>query len=50
VATSPRRTGSSPIAESQLAKRAYPAGRWYAGLRPVKLEMKAGVLAELARG
>ena len=28
----------------------WSSARWYAGLRPVKLEMDHGVLAELARG
>jgi putative transposase len=28
----------------------WSSARWYAGLRPVKLEMNEGVLAELARG
>ena len=28
----------------------WSSARWYAGLRPVKLEMDKGVLAELARG
>jgi putative transposase len=28
----------------------WSSARWYAGLRPVKLEMDRGVLAELARG
>jgi putative transposase len=28
----------------------WSSARWYAGLRPVKLEMDEGVLVELARG
>jgi putative transposase len=28
----------------------WSSARWYAGLRPVKLEMDRGVLSELARG
>lgn len=28
----------------------WSSARWYAGLRPVKLEMDTGVLVELARG
>jgi hypothetical protein len=28
----------------------WSSARWYAGLRPVKLEMDEGVLTELARG
>jgi hypothetical protein len=28
----------------------WSSARWYAGLRPVKLEMDDGVLADLARG
>jgi putative transposase len=28
----------------------WSSARWYAGLRPVKLEMDQGVLTELARG
>jgi hypothetical protein len=28
----------------------WSSARWYAGLRPVKLEMDLGVLTELARG
>ena len=28
----------------------WSSARWYAGLRPVKLQMDEGVLTELARG
>jgi hypothetical protein len=44
---------ANPVRRGLVARAAdweWSSARWYAGLRPVKLEMDHGVLAELARG
>ena len=46
IHANPVRHGTGPRAEDWEWSRA----RWYARLRPVKLEMDKGVLAELAKG